>query len=223
MDRVRELTGRIQVTWHPLSAAEVERASGFTAELQRLWRSRGVLPKKSGTRVSYTAHDAARFCLAKILRSRGTSQTEALELADRYQSLLLHHAMMNADGVVEFTGSPQTSEDVYQRLEADEVLLREISGWDGDEGGTLLISSDGCAFTLQPHPPSWTDIGSPCEVLTINLVTLSVRFANALGRPLVLLQENPGEAVAGPVIRRVFSRGMPNSKVAKPGVHSKVL
>jgi hypothetical protein len=200
---LQALSRLADVTWHLLDPAEVAQASGLSIELQKVWRNRGILPKKVGTRVNYTLFDAAKIAIARMLQASGWPQDDALASADLFKKRFLQLATLNADGVVEVIGSPDFVESFARAWDRDTQLSAAlVGGTDGD--GTLLISPDGGPVQLAKALPDLDLISSPRRIVAINLAATAQDFANAIGRPVVSVHEKQARSSRIIPIRRII-------------------
>lgn len=202
--RISGLLSNVDVVLHDLDSADIERATGLTAELQRIWRNRGVIAKKSGTRAKYTPLDAAAFGLAKVLRFYGCPQPEALKLSRDYEDRILQLAMENAFGVIETFGTPSFTDQLFKEMDASDRIFGEIAGIGESSKALLLVSADGQGFEEAREVPEPLTLGGPIHFCTIDLVALSRNLADQIGRPLVTIRQKIADDSGAAIIRRIY-------------------
>ena len=202
-DHVDHLKSAIEIMWHDFDPEDIARVSGLSIDLQKLWRSRGVIPKKTGTRVRYSPSDAAKFTLVRIVQSNGCSQAQAIETGEKFKDLLLKLAMLDGEGAVAIVGTPPFVTAFLKSWENSEELSGFISGCQTSVRGRILISADGADFEIASRVPDLDLLESPTQFTAINLAALARVFVNAFGKPFVLVQEKLEPGSKAPRIRKL--------------------
>lgn len=196
----------IEIVFRELAPQDIERSSGVSGELQRLWRSRGLLEKRVGTRTRYTAIDAAAFCLAMTLIAGGSTHNEAMSVARAYQRRVMQLAIHNVDGVVATKGTPDFVRWAHDELERDnnaEFACR-LAGAEENLPIHVLVSVNGQPFEPGSEAPDFDTIPGARITKVVTLVGIAYDFANRLGMPLITVQEKGIDPGSTRIVRRVL-------------------
>lgn len=171
-----------------LTPAQLEKVSGLSTTLQRVWRRRGEIPARTGSQASFSARDAAAISVGVALNRYGISPAEAMDIGKRHAAIALRCALERG-GACEVTGPRETVKHFVALFNGDDLsFLAELAGQQDSDLRRLLYSLDGEAPRLEDFV--FTEIEELPSVsgYFVNLQAIGHRLLTVVGGPLFRIQ-----------------------------------
>lgn len=173
-----------------LSSADVERMSGVSAAIQRVWRNRGHLPPLTGTRAKFDIQAAAAIAIRYRLSLQGHAPAATARVGELYAPQLVYFCLMDTTGVCELLAPTNEAVDEAERwfLSDNELALFASGIESGKEPQRFLFGSELGAqiYSNNDLVHAQMELQTPSGVF-IDLTILADRFAYEAERPLVSL------------------------------------
>lgn len=196
LGKERAMTLAISKEFAKFTPAELERIAGIPPEMQRVWRSRGHLPKNEGAHARYDALLVASLMVRKALMSLGVGQAEISDLSYEAARHVLWWALSQGGGAWAVTqlGGKSVQRDVARRF--DDLPSRILQLNEGEAHRFIARGADGEAALTSEI----VDFFKGQEVgFFVYLGALATRLVNRAGRPLLRVTVAKAEDLGGPL------------------------
>lgn len=216
------MTGDGGDDWHVSYAnftpAELEVATGISAELQRVWRRRGHLPRTGPGMKRFTVQEAAALIVRQRLTFVGVAPRESESIAALCIPMVLYCSLMIVPASCEVYGTENQVARFKHSYHMNEDSIRIISGLGDDIYMPFLLGTDTGALILvesldEARSDTFTEYGH-----FLNLEALGRTLAHRTRRPLFTVSfpetELTGNAPRERRIRDLMDWPKPPSKSA---------
>lgn len=176
------MTLAISKEFAKFTPTELERIAGIAPEMQRVWRSRGHLPKNEGGHARYDALLVASLMVRKALMSLGVGQAKISDLSYDAARHVLWWALSQGDeawAVTQLGGRP-VQPDVARRFDNLPSQLLQLD--EGEARRFIARGADGEAVLTGEI----VDFFKGQEIgFFVDLGALAARLVDRAGRPLL--------------------------------------
>ena len=173
--------------------AEAERITGLSADMQRTWRKRGLLPLKEGVRSTFDALELASMRVRVKLAKQGFPPSKHDALSDKFARIVLWHALMDVHQACEVRGEDDDVAAFRKEFEDGEAVISRLVDisvehvhqfWVALDSGEAEFQSDLTEFLTGERQDS--EVG-----FFIDFLQVGRRLGRKAGRALVVVDTSP--------------------------------
>lgn len=179
------LDGLGDIVFNEFSPGELAQATGLGIDMQRVWRKRGHLPAKSGTRASFTVQELMEIAIRYELSKLGVSPRVTEDAARLGAPSLLLGAFVNEKGPFVITGSLGGMSDLNRKLEALKTSFENLTG--GDLDVKFLVGTEEMGFHLVGDLLEQIKILDSVGAVFVNLPALANKIVRSSPKPLAII------------------------------------
>jgi hypothetical protein len=174
-----------RVSLNIFSPGELEVLTGLTADMQRVWRRRGHLPAREGSRTSFDAREAAAVAIRLELARFGVSPSETIGVGEKAAAVVLHSALLSSSRAAEIRGPFSEVARVAAKFAADDRIANAIIG--ADCSGRYLWGPGPSMLAFTEDVASIISDERCTAMLVLDLTVMGVRLAERAPKPLFLI------------------------------------
>lgn len=192
------------VSYANFTPSELETATGLSAELQRVWRRRGQLPRTGTGMTRFTVQEAAALIVRQRLTMVGVAPGDSEAIAEKCAPIVLYCSLMNVPSTCEVYGTEWEVNEFKNSYHMNTDSIKRISGIGDEACVPFLLGTDAGSLFLvasleEVRSDSFVEYGH-----FLNLEALGGALAHRARRPLFTVAFAEHDAAAGgPRERRI--------------------
>lgn len=178
-------------SWAEFSPGALARMTGFSQDLQRVWRRRGQIAPLDGSRARYSSVEVAELFVRHQLSLWGVSPENTSKIGARAGRTALYFALLNVEGACEVCGDDAEVARFLEAFDCDDWLAQELSG--SSQTARYLWRGDCGVSTFEADIQKVFGRERSVSICCIDLAALGTRLGNLAERPIlsVTLQKQP--------------------------------
>lgn len=135
------------ISFSEFSPSELAKATGLGADMQRVWRKRGHLPEKSGTRATFSCEEVLEIAIRYELSKLGVSPSVTDDAAKLGAPTLMLCTFFNERGALEIRGTFDGIAEISSKIDTVRAFFEDLTGGGFDQ--RYLISFKVPEFILE--------------------------------------------------------------------------
>ncbi|MCL6740576.1 hypothetical protein LZ518_05450 [Sphingomonas sp. RB56-2] len=172
----------LTVSYTEFSPGELSQMTGFSQDLQRVWRKRGQLAGSSGKTARFNVLKVAELFVRHELSLWGISPKDSIVVGSEAAPNVLYFALLNGDGACQVTGTLSQAEKFIAEFAGGDEIAREMSGctdnsrfiWSPQRNDFRMAADMGPLLAQEIHT----------SILVLDLGAMGTTLANRATRPL---------------------------------------